>query len=66
MSIQIVGISGSPIPNSNTDRAVQRILEFTGLSTQFVKLSDLICRLAERVWGVWRQTNALSKMTVRH
>jgi multimeric flavodoxin WrbA len=41
MSVQVVGISGSPIPNSNTDRAVRRILEFTGLSSQFVKLSDL-------------------------
>ena len=41
MSVQIVGISGSPIPNSNTDRAVKRILELTGLSNQFVKLSDL-------------------------
>ena len=41
MRIQVVGISGSPMPNSNTDRAVQRILEFTGLSNQFVKLSDL-------------------------
>ena len=41
MGIQVVGISGSPVPNSNTDRAVRRILELTGLSTQFVKLSDL-------------------------
>ena len=32
MSVQIVGISGSPIPNSNTDRAVKRILELTGLT----------------------------------
>jgi multimeric flavodoxin WrbA len=41
VGIQVVGISGSPIPDSNTDRAVRRILELTGLSTQFVKLSDL-------------------------
>ena len=41
MSVQIVGISGSPIPNSNTDRAVKRILALTGLTSQFVKLSDL-------------------------
>jgi multimeric flavodoxin WrbA len=41
VGIQVVGISGSPVPNSNTDRAVRRILELTGLSTQFVKLSDL-------------------------
>jgi multimeric flavodoxin WrbA len=41
MSVQVVGISGSPIPDSNTDRAVKRILELTGLTSQFVKLSDL-------------------------
>ena len=41
MGIQVVGISGSPIPDSNTDRAVKWILELTGLSNQFVKLSDL-------------------------
>jgi multimeric flavodoxin WrbA len=41
MAIEVLGISGSPIPNSNTDRAVQRILEHTGLKTRFVKLSDL-------------------------
>jgi multimeric flavodoxin WrbA len=41
MSVQIVGISGSPIPDSNTDRAIKRILEVTGLTNQFVKLSEL-------------------------
>ena len=41
MGIQVLGISGSPVPNSNTDRAVKRILELTGLSSQFVKLSEL-------------------------
>jgi multimeric flavodoxin WrbA len=41
VSVQIVGISGSPVPNSNTDRAVRRILEFTRLNSQFIKLSDL-------------------------
>lgn len=38
---KILGISGSPIPNSNTDRAVQHILDATGLDTEFVKLSRL-------------------------
>lgn len=42
MSVQVVGISGSPIPDSNTDLAVQRILVLTGLSSQFVKLSKLV------------------------
>jgi multimeric flavodoxin WrbA len=41
MAVQVLGISGSPIPNSNTDRAVKLILEQTGLETKFVKLSEL-------------------------
>jgi multimeric flavodoxin WrbA len=41
MSIDVLGLSGSPIPESNTDRAVKRILELTGLSSDFVKLSEL-------------------------
>jgi multimeric flavodoxin WrbA len=41
MAAQVLGVSGSPIPESNTDRAVQAVLEHTGLDTEFVKLSDL-------------------------
>lgn len=41
MGIEVLGISGSPIPKSNTDRTVQLILEETGLATKFVKLSEL-------------------------
>ena len=41
MAARVLGISGSPIPNSNTDRAVRHILEHTGLETAFVKLSEL-------------------------
>jgi len=37
----ILGISGSPIANSNTDRAVQHVLHATGLPSEFIKLSDL-------------------------
>lgn len=37
----IIGISGSPIPNSNTDRLIKHILMQSGLSTEFVKLSDI-------------------------
>lgn len=38
---KILGISGSPIPNSNTDRAVQHALAASGCETEFVKLSEL-------------------------
>jgi multimeric flavodoxin WrbA len=41
MEAQVLGISGSPIPNSNTDRAVKLILQHTGLRADFVKLSEL-------------------------
>ena len=30
MGIQVLGISGSPVPDSNTDRLVKRVLEATG------------------------------------
>jgi multimeric flavodoxin WrbA len=38
--MKVLGVSGSPIPNSNTDRAVRTVLQATGLETEFVKLSD--------------------------
>lgn len=39
--MKILGVSGSPIPDSNTDHAVQAVLAATGLETEFVKLSTL-------------------------
>jgi multimeric flavodoxin WrbA len=36
-----LGVSGSPVEESNTDRAVQAILEASGLESEFVKLSRL-------------------------
>lgn len=39
--MKVIGVSGSPIRNSNTDRAVQALLEATGLETEFIKLSKL-------------------------
>ena len=44
MELKVLGISGSPVINSNTDRAVKAVLEATGLSYDFVKLSDLNIR----------------------
>ncbi|MBU2601331.1 MAG: flavodoxin family protein [Actinobacteria bacterium] len=38
--MKVIGVSGSPIKNSNTDRAVKAVLEATGLETEFVKLFD--------------------------
>jgi multimeric flavodoxin WrbA len=35
-----LGVSGSPIPNSNTDRALIAALNATGCETEFIKLSE--------------------------
>ena len=44
MGASILGISGSPIKNSNTDRLVQAMLKETGCETEFIKLSDINVR----------------------
>ncbi len=44
MSVEVLGISGSPIKNSNTDRLVGAILDATGLESEFVKLSRINVR----------------------
>lgn len=41
---QILGISGSPIKNSNTDRLIQAVLDASGLASEFVKLSKISVR----------------------
>ncbi|ACN15505.1 Isf [Desulforapulum autotrophicum HRM2] len=41
MQPQILGISGSPIKNSNTDRLIQAVLNSSGLRSEFVKLSKI-------------------------
>ncbi|MFC1512859.1 flavodoxin family protein [Thermodesulfobacteriota bacterium] len=39
--MKVLGVSGSPIPNSNTDRALQIVLAATAAKkTEFIKLSD--------------------------
>jgi len=40
MSIEVLGLSGSPVKNSNTDRLVKAILDATGQESAFVKLSN--------------------------
>jgi multimeric flavodoxin WrbA len=44
MNTKIIGISGSPIKNSNTDRLVQAVLDSSGLPSEFVKLSKINVR----------------------
>ncbi len=38
--MKVLGVSGSPIKDSNTDRALKLALESTGLDTEFIKLVD--------------------------
>ncbi len=38
--MKVLGVSGSPIKNSNTDKAVQAVLDATGCETEFIKLAD--------------------------
>jgi multimeric flavodoxin WrbA len=38
--MKVLGVSGSPIKNSNTDKALRAVLEATDLETEFIKLTD--------------------------
>jgi len=42
--MKILGISGSPVPDSNTDRLILQVLKSSGLDFEFVKLSKLNVR----------------------
>jgi multimeric flavodoxin WrbA len=44
MIIEVLGISGSPIKNSNTDRLIKAMLDATELECEFVKLSRINVR----------------------
>lgn len=44
MKPQVVGISGSPVKNANTDRLVKHVLQSTGLDTEFIKLPSMNIR----------------------
>jgi len=38
--MKVLGVSGSPIKNSNTDRALKAVLDATGCEAEFIKLTD--------------------------
>ncbi len=44
MGAEVLGISGSPVKNSNTDRLVKAIMMAVGRESEFVKLSDMNVR----------------------
>lgn len=39
--MKVLGVSGSPIKESNTDKALKAVLKATGCDTEFVKLSEM-------------------------
>ena len=55
--VEIVGISGSPVKNSSTDRLVKLVLDSTGLKSEFIKLSNCTieacnaCMIDDPKWG---------------
>jgi len=55
--VEILGISGSPVENSNTDRLIKLVLDSTGLKSEFIKLSDCkiepcnACMVDDPEWG---------------
>ena len=50
--MKVLGVSGSPIKNSNTDRALQAVLDATGCETEFVNSWTTLLRLAKRALAV--------------
>lgn len=44
MSDKVLGISGSPIKDSNTDRLIKAVLSATGADSEFIKLSTINVR----------------------
>jgi len=38
--MKVLGVSGSPVQNGNTDRALKKVLESTGVETEFISLKD--------------------------
>ncbi|WP_292484425.1 flavodoxin family protein [Methanohalobium sp.] len=38
--MKVLGVSGSPIDDGNTDRALKTVLDTTGMDTEFVKLKN--------------------------
>lgn len=56
MEPQVIGISGSPIKKSNTDRLVQAVLENSGLPSESIKFSKINVRSCIACLG-WKKDN---------
>jgi len=53
--VEILGISGSPVKNSNTDRLVKLVQDSTGLKSEFIKLFD--CKIEPCHVCMWMTLN---------
>lgn len=59
--MKVLGISGSPIKNSNTDRALQIVLESTGMKSEFIKLSDYTIGPCDACLGCIKTNKCIKK-----
>ena len=55
--MKVLGVSGSPIKDSNTDRALKIALAATGVKTEFIKLSEYNIQPCNACLGC-RETNS--------
>jgi shikimate 5-dehydrogenase len=62
MQPQIIGISGSPIKNSNTDRLIDAVLESSGLSSEVTP--EKFCNVEDQT-ETWEQAKALGQEIAR-
>ncbi|WP_419177060.1 hypothetical protein [Desulfosediminicola sp.] len=62
MKAQLLGISGSPIPNSNADRLIEVALTISGLNTEIVKLPSIKVKSCITCLGC---TNNIISMVMR-
>jgi shikimate 5-dehydrogenase len=62
MQPQIIGISGSPIKNSNTDRLIHAVLESSGLSSEVTP--EKFCNVEDQT-ETWEQAKALGQEIAR-
>lgn len=59
--MKVLGVSGSPIHNSNTDRALKIVLEATGLKSEFIKLSDYNVEPCDACLGCIKTNRCIKK-----
>lgn len=59
--MKVLGVSGSPIKNSNTDRALKIALAATGMKSEFIKLSDYDVRPCNACLGCIKGNKCIQK-----